>query len=71
MSAIETVTTAASQGGKNAKTEVESLKEQAQIYLALAEYPDFTRVMRRLLEIDPANGRLSAGAAAESDRSGQ
>ncbi len=52
VSAIEVVTSAAAQKG-NAKTEVESLKEQAQIYLALAEYPDFTRVTRRLMEVDP------------------
>ncbi len=52
VSAIEVVTSAAAQRG-NAKTEVESLKEQAQIYLALAEYPDFTRVTRRLMEVDP------------------
>jgi len=55
VSAIEVVTTAAAQGGSNSRTEVESLKEQGQIYLALAEYPDFTRVMRRLIEIDPDN----------------
>jgi tetratricopeptide (TPR) repeat protein len=55
VSAIETITTASSRGGRNAKTEVESLKEQSQIYLSLAEYPDFTRVMRRLIEVDPDN----------------
>jgi tetratricopeptide (TPR) repeat protein len=53
VSAIEVVTSAAAQGGKNNKTAVESLKEQAQIYLALAEYPEFTRVTRRLMEVDP------------------
>jgi len=52
VSAIEVVTSAAAQRG-NARTEVESLKEQAQIYLALAEYSDFTRVTRRLMEVDP------------------
>ena len=55
VSAIETITTASARGGQNAKTEVESLKEQSQIYLAMAEYPDFTRVMRRLIEVDPDN----------------
>jgi len=55
VSAIEVVTAGAAQGGKQSKTEVESLKEQAQIYLALAEYPEFTRVTRRLMEIDPDN----------------
>ena len=55
VSAIEVVTTAAKLGGQNSRTEVESLKEQGQIYLALAEYPDFTRVMRRLIDVDPEN----------------
>jgi hypothetical protein len=55
VSAIETVTGAAKQGGRNSKTEVELLKEQAQIYLALAEYPEFERVTRRLIDVDPEN----------------
>lgn len=52
VSAIEVVTSAAAAAGTTA---VESLKEQAQIYLALAEYPEFTRVTRQLMEVDPDN----------------
>ena len=55
VSAIDVVTSAAAQGGTNSTSEIDSLREQAQIYLSLAEYPDFTRVTQRLMEIDPDN----------------
>jgi len=55
VSAIEVVTSAAAQHGKTTESEVASLKEQAQIYLALSEYGDFARVTRRLVDLDPAN----------------
>jgi Tfp pilus assembly protein PilF len=55
VSAIEVVSAASARGGKNTASDVASLKEQAQIYLALSEYQDLARVTRRLLEIDPGN----------------
>ena len=55
VSAVETISAAAAAGGRNARSEIETLKEQAQVYLSMAEYQDFARVTRRLLQIDPAN----------------
>ncbi len=54
-SAVEVITEYFSKGDKSAAAEMSALKEQAQVYLALNEFPEFGRVTRRLLEIDPAN----------------
>lgn len=76
VSAIDVVTTAASQPGATRKSAIDSLREQAQIYLALANYGEFRRLTERLMEIDPDNktdylqslliNHIEAGAAGMS-----
>jgi predicted Zn-dependent protease len=57
VSAVEVINEYFAKAGKTREAEIASLREQAQVYLALDEYVDFARVTRRLLEIDP-EGRV-------------
>lgn len=76
VSAIDVVTAAAAQPGATRKSAIDSLKEQAQIYLALADYGEFRRLTERLIDLDPENktdylqslliNHIEAGAAGMS-----